>query len=104
MDREQWLNKGDQLKEELLEYNWQYRAKICTKCPLAEQKRRDCFKVNNYRMIKGMRIQETHCNWLTKARTAKFRNRIMSFIGIGMHTTFGTPLNQNHNKQSDDSP
>lgn len=76
MNQEQWINIGQILKEEMLAYNWKYRAKICLQCPLETQKRLDCKRFNNYRMIKGQRIQETHCKKLIKARTAKFKNRI----------------------------
>ena len=92
MDKQQWNEKGQDLKEILLDYNWQYRKKICTKCPLSEQKRRQCFRVDNYRIIQGEKIQETHCKWMNKARVAKFGDMISSFINVGMNMTFGTDL------------
>ena len=69
MDQKQFIDRGQSLKDEMLEYNWKYRYKICTKC--TRQKELNCLKVDNYRMIKGKEIQETHCRKLIQARTAK---------------------------------
>ena len=85
MDRKQWHDEGKGLQEELEAYNWEYRFKICSKCPLSEQKRRKCLrpKDGKVRMIKGKKIHETYCDWLVKARTKKFRNKIISYINMG---------------------
>ena len=34
-----------------IEYNWKYRKKICSKCPLETQKRLNCYRVDNFRII-----------------------------------------------------
>lgn len=57
-------------------YNWEYRQKICSKCSLETQKKLNCYKVNNFRIINGTKIQETHCSKLEKARASKLRNHI----------------------------
>lgn len=64
------------LGRQAIEYNWQYRKKICTKCTLETQKKLNCYRVDNYRIIDGTKIQETHCSKLEKARTNKFHNHI----------------------------
>lgn len=75
-------NSWSVLGEEVIEYNWKYRSKICSKCPLSEQKRRSCVRFDNYRMIKGVEIQESHCNKLENARANKFRNRMKSLLRL----------------------
>jgi Tfp pilus tip-associated adhesin PilY1 len=59
-----------------IEYNWEYRKKICSKCSLETQQKLNCYKANNFRIINGKKIQETHCSKLEKARTNKLRNHI----------------------------
>ena len=86
MNKHQWHEEGTGLQEELRSYDWHYRLKICSKCSTEQQKLRRCFKVNSFRTIKGMRIQETHCNWMTKARSRKFRSKILSYIRMGFRT------------------
>lgn len=81
-DKDSWFGVGGVLKEEMLAYNWQYRLKICSKCPIDTQKRLECKRFDNFRTIKGYRIQETHCKKLIKARSAKFRSRIESFLRL----------------------
>lgn len=71
-------NAWQVLGEECIEYNWNYRKKICVKCPIETQNKLECYKVDNYRMINGEDIQETHCVKLEKARANKFRSRIKS--------------------------
>lgn len=58
------------------QYNWQYRKKICSKCPLTTQQKLKCHKVNNFKIIDGVKIQETHCSKLQKARANKLRNHV----------------------------
>jgi len=65
-----------------IEYNWQYRKKICTKCPLKTQKKLNCLRVDNYRIIDGIEIQETHCSKLEKARANKLRNHVKHVLAI----------------------
>lgn len=73
---EDWHIDGIKLKKELIEYNWEYRRKICTKCTPQDQDRLHCLKVN--RFVDG--IQETHCKKLVNARTKKNKKRIEGFI------------------------
>ena len=78
------------LKQALLNYNWKYREKICTKCPPEQQKERECFRVAySFRMINGKVIQETHCKWLIKARSRKFGNIINKLLNMEMMAKFG---------------
>ena len=73
-----WQNPGLILKKEMLEYNWQYRHKICSKCSKEQQKQLQCHKVD--RFVNG--IQETHCKKLIRARTKKFKKKIDSLLEI----------------------
>jgi len=66
----QWLTSH------VIQYDWNYRKKICTKCPLETQEKLKCFKVNNFKIIDGVKIQKTYCSKLKKARAKKFRNHI----------------------------
>ncbi len=65
-----------------IEYNWQYRKKICSKCPLETQKKLQCVKFDNYKIIEGVKIQETHCSKLQKARANKLRNHIKHVFAL----------------------
>ena len=78
---------GDELKQAVLDYNWNYRVKICTKCTRQEELK--CHKVNNFRIIDGVKIQETHCRKLINARTAKLRHKIKAFFRVMHAETFG---------------
>ena len=71
-----WLEEGTHIQKLLREYNWNYREKICTKCPLEIQKKLKCIKVNNFQ--NG--IQETYCKKMTKARSGKFRKIILKYM------------------------
>lgn len=66
----QWLTRH------VIQYDWNYRKKICTKCSLETQEKLKCFKVNNFKIIDGVKIQKTYCSKLKKARANKFRNHI----------------------------
>ena len=66
------------LGDECIEYSWKYRQKICVKCPHETQKKLECYKVDNYRIVSGVEVQETHCSKLEKARANKFRSRVKS--------------------------
>jgi hypothetical protein len=78
-------NKFHGLKEELLDYDWKYRLKICTKCPLETQERLRCFRVNNYKN----NIQETHCSKMDKARVQKFRGRMNNLLNMASFNFYG---------------
>lgn len=75
-------NKWHELSEEVLDYNWKYRLKICSKCPLKTQQKLRCYKINNFKIIKNIRIQETHCSKMEKARANKFRNKMKILFDI----------------------
>ena len=71
-----WQEEGTHIQQLLREYNWNYRKKICAKCPLTKQKELQCNRLDNFR--NG--IQETYCKKMTKARSQKFRKVILRFI------------------------
>ena len=73
-----WHEEGEHIKKLLLDYDWDYRRKVCTKCPLTTQRKLKCFRVNNFKD----EIQETHCKKMDKARTQKYRKTIMKFINF----------------------
>ena len=64
------------LTQHVTEYDWEYRKKICLKCPISTQEKLCCFKSNTFRTIDGLKIQKTYCSKLKKARANKFRNHI----------------------------
>ena len=73
-----WHEEGEHIKKLLLDYDWEYRKKICTNCPLETQQKLRCLRVNNFK--DG--IQETHCKKMDRARTQKYRKIIMNFINF----------------------
>ena len=73
-----WHEEGEHIKKLLLDYDWKYRKKICTKCPIGAKQKLRCFRVNNFK--DG--IQETHCKKMDRARTQKYRKTIMNFINF----------------------
>ena len=64
------------LTNHVIQYDWNYRKKICTKCQLETQEKLKCFRVNSFKIIDGVKIQKTYCSKLKKARANKFRNHI----------------------------
>jgi len=72
----EWHKVGLILKEEMLDYNWEYRKKHCFKCSPIEKSIHKCFEVNKF--VNG--VQETHCKKMIKARTQKFRKKINAFL------------------------
>jgi len=72
----QWLTRH------VIQYDWNYRKKICTKCPLETQEKLKCFKVNNFKIIDGVKIQKTYCSKLKKARAKKFKNHIKHVLAM----------------------
>lgn len=69
-------------------YDWKYRKKICAKCPLETQKRLECYRVDNFEMVDGERIQETHCSKLERARENRLRNHVNHVFEM---SPFGKP-------------
>ena len=65
-----------------IQYDWKYRRKICTKCPLETQQKLKCYKANEFKIIDGMKIQKTYCSKLKKARSNKFRNHIHHVLNM----------------------
>jgi len=65
-----------------IEYNWNYRKRICTKCPTEVQKKLNCFRVDNYKVTDGVKIQETHCSKLENARENKMRNHVKHVFAL----------------------
>ena len=82
-------NKFHGLKEELLDYDWKYRLKICSKCPLETQKKLQCFKVDNFKIIDNIQVQETHCSKMDKARVQKFRGRMNNLLNMASFNFYG---------------
>ncbi len=66
----------------VIQYDWNYRKKICTKCPLETQEKLNCFKVDNFKIIDGVKIQKTYCSKLKKARAKKFRTHIKHIFAM----------------------
>lgn len=60
----------------VIQYDWSYRKKICSKCTLETQEKLKCFKVDTFKIIDSVKIQKTYCSKLKKARANKFRNHI----------------------------
>ena len=89
MNIEQWHHEGSGLQEELRAYDWQYRKKICVKCPLEQQKKRKCFRPDSFKVIQGVKIQETHCAWIDKARVRKYKSKINAFMNMGFRRMRG---------------
>ncbi len=75
-DIQSWHKQGISLKEEMIDFNWEYRNKICSKCPIEMQQKLQCMKFPNFK--DG--IQETHCKKLIQARTRKFKKNIEGFL------------------------
>lgn len=75
-DIRKWHEDGERLEQELNDYDWEYRKKICSKCTIEEQEKLHCLRVNNYK--DG--IQETHCDKLVHARTQKNKKKIEGYI------------------------
>lgn len=71
-----WYEEGNHIKKLLLDYDWEYRKKVCTKCSLETRQELRCFRVDNFKD----EIQETHCKKMDKARTQKYRKTMMNFI------------------------
>jgi len=76
IDIQGWHKQGSSLKEAMIAYNWEYRKKICSKCPLETQQKLNCMRFPNYK--EG--IQETHCKKLIQARTREFKKNIEGFL------------------------
>ena len=74
------------LGRKAIEYNCGYRKKICLKCSLETQKKLECYKVNNYKIIDGVKIQETHCSKLEKSRANKLRNHVKHVFALDPFT------------------
>jgi hypothetical protein len=70
------------LGRKAIEYNWEYRKKICSKCSLETKKKLECYKVDNFQIIEGVKIQETHCSKLEKARANKLRNHVKHVFAL----------------------
>jgi len=60
----------------VIQYDWNYRKKICINCSLETQEKLNCSKVDTFKFIDGIKIQKTYCSKLKKARANKFRNHI----------------------------
>lgn len=77
-----------------INFNWNYRQRVCLKCPLEQQQKRKCFRVDNYRTINDKVIQETHCDWLQRARANKLRKHVKAVFNMNPFTLTKTILRQ----------
>ncbi|QUC64406.1 hypothetical protein NsoK4_08250 [Nitrosopumilus sp. K4] len=71
-----WQEEGTHIQKLLRDYNWEYRKKICSKCPVSKQKELNCLKIDNFKED----IQETYCKKMTKARSKKFKKIILRYM------------------------
>ena len=69
--------KAQSLKEEMIEYTWQYLTKHCYKC--TPEMKRLCHCIELHRSRAG--IKERHCDKLQRARAAKFKGRMKQLMG-----------------------
>lgn len=72
-----WQEEGNHIQKLLHDYNNEYRKKICTKCTLEEQQKRNCVRIDMY-TNKG--IQITSCSHMDKARNRKYNKLIRKFM------------------------
>ena len=89
MDIKQWHEEGTGLQDELRAYDWQYRRKICSKCSIEQQKKRNCFRPDSFKVIQSVKIQETSCRWMDKARVRKYKSKINAFMNLGFRRMRG---------------
>lgn len=71
-----------------IEYNWKYRKKICSVCPLETRQKLHCQKIENYRIVDSVKIQETHCSKLEKSRANKLRNHVRHVLALDPFTKY----------------
>ena len=71
-----WQEEGSYIQKIIRQYNWEYREKICSKCPIEKQQKLNCVKIDNFK--NG--IQETYCSKMTKSRSKKFKKIILKYM------------------------
>lgn len=76
---EDWKEEGLHMKKLLLDYDKQYRSKICTTCSLEQQVKRRCQALDMYN---SEGVQLKHCNHMNKARVRKYKKRIRKHIQL----------------------
>lgn len=74
-----WHEEGRHVKKILIDYDQNYRKKICSKCTEQQQKARNCLKLDMY-TSEG--IQLKHCNHMDKARVRKHKQLIKNHIQL----------------------
>ncbi len=72
-----WHEDGDHIQKLLHDYDNQYRKKICSKCSVVQQQKRNCVKIDMYT---NEGIQITSCSHMDQARTQKHSKIIRKFI------------------------
>ena len=65
-----WHEDGHHVKTLLTKYDRNYRLKICSRCTLDEQRKRNCLKLDMY-TTSGVQLR--HCGHMDRARVAKYR-------------------------------
>ena len=78
-----WDESWQWIGRHMIKYDWNYRKKICTKCPLETKKKWKCYtSPNSSKIIDGVKIQKTYCKKLKNARANKFRNHIKHALAL----------------------
>jgi len=67
-----WIESEEHLVQQIQEYDWNYRKKICVNCTLEKRHKLNCRQYDN----KKFGLPETHCIKLEKARNQKFSKKI----------------------------
>ncbi len=78
-----WHEEGQHLKKNLIEYDQNYRNKICSSCTVERQQKRNCLKLDMYT---SDGIQLKHCNHMDRARVRKHKGMITKHIQL--HPSF----------------
>ncbi len=74
-----WQEEGHHVKSTLLNYDKQYREKICSTCTIEQQRKRDCVKLEMYT---SNGIQLKHCSHMDKARVRKHKPMIRNHMQL----------------------
>ena len=67
-----WIEAEEHLVQQIQEYDWNYRKKICENCTKEKRHKLNCRQYDN----KKFGLPETHCIKLEKARNQKFNKKI----------------------------
>jgi len=76
---EDWKEEGRHVKKLLLDYDKQYRSKICSTCSPEQQQKRNCLKLDMYT---SGGVQLKHCSHMDNARVRKHKHTIRKHIQL----------------------